>query len=264
MKKKQMNYKRVTRILLSLYLLLPSLSSHSQTLADTIRNEMIAINKAYDSAFFLTFDIRISYTSDTLWAGTDSADFKNSVMEGTYTFNRNKALYRLGNIEFMQNDSFAIGVYKDNKVILVGKPLPGQTPGMVIPTRTLIDSMMTALEAQYDYTLTFYDSVATMVFGAIDTNAVYKKIRIDYDSASHYLLKIEYRFADYEYEPLSGDEEDDLPTLRKADLVFEFKKYRIEQVGAAVFDETKYLFFDGPNTIVPADAYKDYTIYKNY
>ena len=91
-------------------------NSQAQTTADTAKAVLLAIDSAYSHAFYLGFDIKITYSSDTLWAGTDSADFNYTEMLGNYTFNGNKALYKLGDVEYMQNDSFTIGLYKENKM----------------------------------------------------------------------------------------------------------------------------------------------------
>lgn len=233
----------------------------AQTLADTIRNEIAAINQVYDSAFYLTFDIKTVYDSDTLYANTDSADFEHSEMLGTYTFHRNKALYKLGAIEFLQNDSFTIAVYKDDKFMMVGKPPTTQQPGILLPNRVLLDSMLSQLFISHEYDLLESDSINTIVFKSNYPGVKYKKILLEYEPVTHYILKVRYEFKDDGY---STREETVDAEIRNAVLTFHFLNYRADQVGAAVFDETKYLFFDGPTVFKPTAAYKDFTIYKNY
>src|SRR5689334_14707452 len=62
---------------------------------------MTEIYKAYDSINYLTFDVKYTYSSDTL-----NGNFINDALEGSYTMAGKRALYNLGNIQFMQNDSF--------------------------------------------------------------------------------------------------------------------------------------------------------------
>jgi hypothetical protein len=57
---------------------------------------------------------------------------------------------------------------------------------------------------------------------------------------------------------------DSAPQKRTVLLTFSFLNYRVDQIDPSVFSETKYLFFDGPNEIVPTAGYKDFTIYKNF
>jgi len=239
------------------WLLIFSNAGKAQTLADTIRAEMVAINKVYDSAFFLTFDVNILYNSDTLWAGTDSADFTNSEVTGTYTFCFNKALYKLDNIEYMQNDSFAIALYNDDKFILVGRP-PDTATGTFLGNRAMFDSMMVHI-LDYEYYLTDYDSIKQIIFKAFDADAAYQMMTVEYDPATYHLTKIKYRLKEVVTDQ-AGQEE----MQREADLVFLFLNYRVERLDESVFSEDKYLFFDGPGDIKPAAAYKGYTIYKHF
>ncbi|MCX6317420.1 MAG: hypothetical protein NTW29_09035 [Bacteroidetes bacterium] len=239
-----------------------NLRMNGQALADTIRNEIHAINKAYDSAFFLTFNVKMNYRSDTLWAGTDSADFNNSEVEGMYTFHRKKALYQLGDITYLQNDSFAIALYNEQKLLMVGKIIPGVQTGSFLPTRTLVDSMTTQLVQLFSYTLSKSDSVNIIQMTALDSNAAYESIRMAYEPSTHYLLHVHFRMKDYGYEMNSASAGSGI--IRKADMDIQFSHYRVSQISAAVFNESQFIYFDGPDSIRPADRYRDYTIYKNY
>jgi hypothetical protein len=271
---KKKTFMRRSKVLVLIMLLISGVESRSQINGTVVRSEMNAINRRYDSAFYLTFDIKMIYQSDAASQGqqsiSDTAEnTTNSEITGTYTFSGNKALYKLGTIEYLQNERYTIALYNDNKFILVGKPVPGQRPGMLIPTRALTDSMMTTLESAFTLSSTI-DSAAntkTIVFTAIDSAAIYEKIEVEYDLNSHYLARIQYRLKDNQ-----DDNSDEQPTrllgpqamIKRADLIFLFQHYRVEQTSPAAFDENNYLFFDGPNEIKPASAYKEYTIYKNY
>ncbi len=252
--------KRLT--VFALVLVVSTNNASSQTLEDSIRQDFVAINKTYDSAFYLTFDVDIIYhTDDTIYAGTDSADYQYSEMQGTYTFHQQKALYKLGDMEYMQNDTFTVALYKANQFLLVGKKNQAtQTPGSFVPTKALVDSLMVQMGNNYIFYRYVNDSTTQITFVANDSNWVYKEINIEFESATHYLKKIDYSFKDFGYS--QGDPL--LPPYRSARMYFYFRNYRVEHVGNDVFDESKYIRFDGPNTIVPADAYKNYTIYKNY
>lgn len=258
-RKKQFN---AARLITGMVLLLLSAGSRAQTLADTIYNETAAINKAYDSAFYLTFDIRMDYISDTIYAGTDSADFTVSQVTGTYTFFMNNALYKLDNIEYMQNDSFAIAVYNDEKFILVGKP-PAVTTGSFMPMKAMLDSLLANMQQSYMYKYHDYDSVRQISYQAIDPYLPYEMVIIEYEPGSYHLLNISVKLK-HDQGTDAGSFGGPVLDVRKANLYFRFMNYRVDQVNETVFSEDKYLFFDGPNEIKPASAYKDYVIYKNY
>lgn len=253
----------VRPFIVTLALIAASITGKGQTTADTVRSEMTIINSKYDSAFFMTLDIRINYNSDTVFAGTDSADYSNTEMTGVYTFHGNKALYRLGDIEYMQNDSFTIAVYNNEKFILVGKTIPGIRASNFVPVKATIDSMLVSLEQYYESAIMDYDSVKRISFKAIDSTLPYQRIDIEYDPGTYLLTKVKYKLRDAGQVSQTGTA-NDLQTIRKAEMVFLFQNYRVLQVGEAVFSEARYLFFDGPAEIRPADAYKDYTIYKNF
>jgi hypothetical protein len=122
--------------------------------------------------------------------------------------------------------------------------------------------MMVQLEQDYEF---FYEFVATdadsarvIICKAYDSTAIYQKIEVEYDPETHYLLKVKYWFMDEAYAS------DPFIAPPKVNLTFLFNRYRVGEVGGSVFSELKYLFFDGPDDIRPADAYKDFTIYRNF
>ncbi len=256
--------KNVLKVLIGMVLMQAAICTHSQTLADTVRSEIGKINNAYDSAFYLTFDVKMSYTNDPLLSSTDTAGRHYSEVTGTYSFFQNRALYKLGNIEYMQNDSFAIAVYHDDRLILVGRTA-GNKSSMVLPNRAVMDTLMTKLELDYIYGIENEDSVKILNFNAIDTTAPYLSIHITYNPKTYYILKIECYVRDYEYDPLTDME--DLPdfTGKRTNVMrFEFRNYRVAEMTDDAFSERKYLFMDGPGELQPSEAYKNFTIYKNY
>lgn len=256
------NKRLIRGLVLSLMLLGLNERLHSQSLADSIRNEFYAINKAYDSAFFLTFNVSMRYASDTIRIGTDSLNFTNSVVEGQYTFHNKKALYQLGDITYMRNDSFAIAAYEEQRFLLVDKVVPGIPTGSFLPVRMIVDSMMTQLVQQFTYSWIQTDSVVTINMSALDGNAAYESITISYEPATHYLLNISFRFKDFGHDDntsVSGP-----VIIRKATMSIQFSRYRVAEISEDIFSESRFIYFDGPDLIRPSDKYRDYTVYKNY
>lgn len=245
------------------FLLQMSHYTRAQTAADTARAALQAIDSSYSHGFYLGFDIKITYSSDTLWAGTDSADFNYSEMIGNYTFNGNKALYRLGDIEYMQNDSFTVALYRENKIILVGKTLPGQATSSFMPTKAVFDTMMARLDQEYSCSMQTLNDFKCIHFTANnDSTVIFKTIRIDYDPVSFLMRKVVYTMNDHGYYDNPGAMSQ--PESRQVVLTFDFMNHRAGDVNPDYFNEMNYLFFDGPAVIKPAAPYQDFTIYKSY
>jgi hypothetical protein len=253
------------KMVLAVILFFVSVCGYSQSVYENIASDMRSINKVYDSAYYLTFNLNMIYHSDTLWANTDSVDFRYSEMEGIYTFHGKKAHYRLGNMEFLQNDSFSIAMYKDDQFILVGRPVALQNPMIFLPSKAESDSAWNQLGQNFNVQLIEQDSLRQIIFTSLDTTSEYEKIVMEYDPVTYHVRTIQCRKKDfdYDYNETVGTTTPPI-TIRKADLTFQFSNYRVEEIGDTVFSSTKYLFFDGPDDIKPADAFRSFTIYKNY
>src|SRR5258705_2253715 len=79
---------------------------------DSVKAELYKINKIFDSSYYLGFDVGIAYSSDTLYGR-----FEHEEMKGKYILNNRNLYYKMGNIEYAQNDSFVYNIYHDEKMI---------------------------------------------------------------------------------------------------------------------------------------------------
>jgi hypothetical protein len=224
---------------------------------------MAGIYTAYDSASYLTFDVKYMYTSDTL-----NGNFINESLQGSYTMAGKKALYRLGNIQYMQNDSFLIAVYNDEKFILVADPQT-KNVGSNLPLRSLMDSILHSYSAHYIIsTQKINRTISALNFVRKDSLAQFDKFSITYFTKGPALLaSISYDFkeATYSDKPDSAATQLGNPApipivYRHRTLAVDFSNYRSDNSSKDLYDENNYIRLENGKW-VPADKYKDFRIY---
>jgi len=222
--------------------------------AQTPKQVMERIYQAYDSVPYLSFDVRYRYDSDTLYG-----DFTHEVMEGTYTMAGKKAKYRLGDIDFIQNDSFFIAIYNTEKYIIVADPKSSNS-GNELPMRQLIDSLVDAYSLHYTLTTSMLDSTTGKIsFTATDSTAAFSSFAIVYDTSRHFLKCIDYSFI----EPPFIDPDVTyvvMPVARKKRLRIEFSRYRVDHFSPDIYHQNSYIFFED-GVCKPVDRYSGYRIF---
>jgi hypothetical protein len=217
---------------------------------------MESIYKNYDSIPFMSFDVKFNYTSDTLLG-----DYTNEQLEGTYTMAGKKAKYRLGDIDFMQNESFFIAVYNTDKIILVDVPKTNNS-GNNLPLRQMMDSLVQSYTAQYNVNRNFTNTDTGIIsFDRTDTTTQLEKFSITYDDRNKMILKIAYDYL----EPVQLDSNvnfSSLPANRKKRLTIEFSNYRFDNYDDAVYNENNYIYFER-GVCKPVAKYEDFKIYNS-
>lgn len=249
MMKKYMSQKIVLFALLFTGLF-PGMNAQGQT----PQQVMESIYQAYDSVPYLSYDVKYIYDSDTLYG-----EFTHEVMEGSFTMAGKKAKYRLGNIDFIQNDSFFLAIYHADKYILVSDPRTTNA-GSELPMRQLIDSLVTTYALHYTLTTSILDSTTGKInFAKNDSLAAFLNFAITYDTTRHLLKSIEYSFEEPPVmEP--GVEYVSLPATRRKTLKIEFLKYRVDNFSPELYEENSYIFFED-GVCKPVEKYIDYRIF---
>jgi hypothetical protein len=222
-------------------------SSKAQTPQDTL----YSIYAKYDSLEGLTFDIKYTYTSDTLYG-----DFIYDVLEGNYTMYGKKALFHLGDIDYMQNDSFFVAVYKKDEIILVTDPRKTNS-GSFLPLREQMDSLMLSYAEHYTNTTSENDSTGKIVFTAKDSMAQFKSYVIEYDAQVRVMLSLNYEFE--ELVPVDPETSSEM-VMRTRRLKVEFLKYRFDNFSEDLYDESKYIFFENGEW-KPASQYASFRVF---
>ncbi len=219
----------------------------------SVQEIMSGIYKKYDSLSYITFNVKYTYSTDTVMG-----NFTHEVMNGSYTMAGKKAKYTIGDIDFLQNDSFLIAVYNNNKFIMVSDPNTINT-GSELPMRSVMDSMIQAYSRHY--TINSADIPGRITFDKADDTAQFKKFVISYDPATNYLRSIQY---DYEENVTTEAPEDTTiaqrSALRQKRLTIDFSDYRLDNFSPALYSESNYIWFED-GECKPVDKYRDYKIY---
>lgn len=223
----------------------------AQTLTDTIQG----LYHFYDSIRYLTFDVRYYYTTDTVNGETETDQ-----LMGTYTMSHKRVLYRLGNVEFMQNDSLFISVYHDDKVMMVA-PRKVDNAGTLLPLREALDSMITTYNSHYTVTHQHNtgDSISTIHFEG-DSTAPFAHFYLIYNRESQLITEMKYVY----YE---GEVSEDLPrsslpdsSLRERRLTIYLENYRFDNISPELYDPSNYVWKEGGKW-TPIRKYIDYRVY---
>lgn len=207
----------------------------------------------YDSLDYLTFDVKYTYSTDTV-----NGDFKINVLNGSYTLAGKKSFYNLGDIQCMQNDSFLISVYNKDKFITVEDP-PNVT-GSQLPLSALIDSL--ALTYSQDYQIsTSTDSIfGTISFLRADSLAQYDQFFIKYDTTSDFLTSLEFDYIENKILESDDSTLDGQNITHKTKLIVDFLNYRIDHFSDSIYHEYNYIWFEDGKW-KPVDKYRDYQVY---
>lgn len=221
--------------------------------SQTPQQALDSIYERYDSLPNLSFDVRYTLTSDTVYG-----NFVYDVLEGKYTLNRRKAIFRLGDIEYMQNDSFFIAVYKKDELMIVTDPKKANS-GSYLPMREQIDSMLALYSDDYAISVTTVDSVGRIIFERKpDSIAQFKTYTIEYDTASKYLRSVSFVFE--EHTPVS--ETNTMDVIRTRKLKLEFLNYRFDFFGNEMYDEENY-FYKEQDEYKPTATYANFRIFNS-
>jgi hypothetical protein len=217
----------------------------------TPQQVLTKIYKAYDSLKYLSFNVKYTYTSDTV-----REDFINDVLEGTYTLAGKKARFNLDNIEFMQNDSFFIAVYNEDKFIMVSDPR-SKNAGSELPMRQVMDSLVTML-GHYTLGLTNFSDTAVVKLTKIDSIAKFTSFTLTFDTAQNIIHSISYAFE--ELTPVDSMGITLPPVMRQKRLKIEFSNYRFDNFSDLLYDENNYIFFEN-GVCKPVEKYNDFRIF---
>lgn len=215
----------------------------------------------YDSVKYLSFDVRFNYNSDTLLGKFDAEQ-----MDGTYTLAGNKAKYRLGDIDFMQNDSFFIAVYNKDKLIMVDQP-KAINMGSQLPMRQQIDSLLLAYADHYNIT-SYSLSADTGVIQLLGTDSLaqFDRFALQYDTRNYMLYEVSYNYKETaeldtavlaSYQASTGTT--DVPMQNKR-FTIRFLNYRYDNFDDTAYDENNYIWFEN-GMCKPAARYEEYKIY---
>lgn len=250
-----MNKTTLTAVALSVALLCTAFTSRGQV--EKAKQSMMNIYKAYDSLKYLSFDVKYEYNTDTL-----QGDFSHDELKGTYSMHGKNAVYTLGDIDFMQNDSFLIAVYNKEKFMIVSDPQLSNA-GVILPMHEQIDSLFRSAAANYTVTVTTKRDITAIAMVAKDKLQSFNKFIITYDNNHYYLISLQYSFigkSDRVVNDTEGPPQKLSNILRKKSLSIKFSNYKFDNFSSSLYDEKKYIFFE-QNIYKPTEQYKEFKVY---
>jgi hypothetical protein len=215
-----------------------------------IVSESTKIQEAFKHPAFLSFDMKYTYAFEA----EPSVMLDSSI--GSFKISGNRYWGTIDSAEFMQNDSFALVVYKPGKLINVNKPkgLYPQVTGFA-----MLDSLVGRNGYTYSFGRQGKNRVITLLFP--DKHSPYKKFSVSYDSVSYLVTGMDYIIRE-EYltgEALSSDPAVN-PAGRFMQVKIAFSNYQTIAFSSSVFDAGNYFIIrSGLYTASP--SYEDYQVF---
>jgi hypothetical protein len=243
-----------------------AMTANSQTPLDTARNIALEFFKTYDSLHYLTFDVKFIYSSDTVYG-----DYSHEVMTGTYTMSGSKAKYNIGDVEYLQNDSFNIAVYHKDEMIVVADPVV-RNAGSLLPMRDMIDSLLQSYAPHYTISVKAASTGVDDSLGYVkllkkttDTLSYYNKYVIEFNLEYFTITAIDIEFTEPGHNLSIEDEPDEAVRLLKNSsrtrrLRIEFSNYRLENFSDDVYSENNFIW-EEDGEYKPVGKFKTYTVY---
>jgi hypothetical protein len=239
-------------------------SAQAQYSLDSAKAKLYKINKVFDSATYLGFDVHIAYNSDTLYG-----KFVHEEMDGNYVLNEKSIYYKMGAAEFAQNDSFSYSIDHDDKLIIMVRQ-QNTSNGSLFPLKHFLDSTLNQFDTAYNIILEDTDDFSRLSFTAKFDTLPYRYFAIYYDSSSYYPNKFEMEFYD------GGDESDTVflvndsihasqfttPKIKRR-IAISFSNYNTPN-SLEVFDNNRYVWFNRVyRSYEPSDRFKGYRLIAN-
>jgi hypothetical protein len=248
------------RILISMAIVIAGNTSMAQTNLDSVRLELYRVNKVFDSSIYLGFDVGIVYASDTLFGKYDYEE-----MNGNYVLNNSNVYYKMGDIEYAQNDSFVYNIYHDGKMLTMTRDVTAAN-SRLFPLKDFLDSTITWYDSLYTITQSESEGLKVIEFSTSDPAMQYNRFAIYYDSISYYPSKFEMSF----FESLNNlpDIPDSLQQLikvraMKKTLTMTFSNYYNPE-NLDVFKNGRYVSFDRlRRKYMPSEKFRDYRFISN-
>jgi hypothetical protein len=227
---------------------------------DGVSQKLYSVNRVFDSAYFLQFNIKFIYNSDTLYGKFDKRE-----RAGKYIISKNNFYYQLGDVEFMQNDTFAFSVFHSDQTMLLSKRSMESALG-TLPLKQFLDSCLAQYRDYFHVNILVDETEEeeTIEFVADSANMPYDKFSITYDISSYYPSKIEFQYREMEAPYQNEDDSIQIeqePVLRKKTMTILFTDYKFADTDLSLFNEENYVLFDSlRRRFIPAEKYKKYIL----
>ena len=224
-----------------------------------IKNKLYLVNKSFDSAQYLAFDVEIQFSSDTV-----NGHFETDFQTANYAMHKRNIYVNVGGTEFMQNELFSITAYNNEQTMMVNRQKKKNSS--FFPLKEFVDSTLNYFSNYYTITNDSANHTEYIDFVTDSANVLYKTMRISFEPRHHLLSRIEMSFL----QPFNNEDVkttgDSTSTAMPAVMVkkyiqMDFKNYHFLQ-NLDLFDQTKYIFYDRQRKeYTAAGKYLGYKIY---
>lgn len=246
------------------------------SILDSAKNELYRINKIFDSAQYVGFDLNILYKSDST-----NVTVETDQMDGNYVLNKHNMYYQMGSNVYVQTDSFAYNIYPEEQMMMMTKNFITQNSN-AFPLRNFVDSMIYYYANDYTITINtipsnIYDSVKRIKFNKIPVSNIAASPSGNAPEGMEYnYFYIDYNFGTTgKYEPIkfefSYDEEAQSITLDSLGnntnpntymatktVTMNFSNFKTE-INFELFNDASYVFYNRQRKIYePIGKYRDY------
>ena len=215
-----------------------------------IPNESIKIQMAYKNPAYLTFNVKYTYAAEATPTVFDDSTMGTFKISGTYYWGN------LDSLEFMQNGSYAVYLYKPNKIMSINNPA---TVYPQIANFTLFDSLIGKNNYTSGLTYSGVNKIITMTFSNPDFP--YKNYSVWYDSTSYLVNKIIYTiredFTEYtdSYNRSVGSNTSDYTIITA-----NYTNYQTTAFTNTIFNTVNYFVIFG-GVYYPQSPYTNYEIF---
>jgi hypothetical protein len=215
--------------------------------------ESSKMQMAYKNQAYLSFNIKYTYAAET-----DPNTIIDSSM-GTVKMSGNYYWGTMDSLEFMQNNSYNLVLYKSEFLMRIGNPEP------VYP-QIINFSMFDSLVGKNNYTIsnTVNGSVKNLelTFSSPAFLFPYKNYKVSYDSITHFVNQISYTIND---EVIDSQESYNKlvsggPLTEYVIVTANFTNYQTAPFSTTVFNSSNY-FLQSGKVFTPQPPYQSYEVF---
>jgi len=227
---------------------------------DTVKSELFKINKVFDSSMYLGFKVDAVYSSDTLFG-----EFEHEEMTGDYILNQKDFYYKIGNTEYVQNDSFIYNIYHDDKMMIMTYDTTA-FHNSLFPLKEFLDSVINQYDSLYTISMnTDTTGIKVIEFTSLDTNAAYDRFAVYYEPLSYKPQRFELSFK-------GNFDLSDVPDSLRVPLMAQPLHKRLSMsfydyynlTSLDVFENVNYVFYDRMRKAYrPSEKYKAFRFMAN-
>jgi hypothetical protein len=246
-------YKKIITGFIMMMIFLPI--AKSQDVAK-VKGLLMNLSHNYDTSTNLTFSVRLTNITEP-----EAGAIVSDKVEGAYALKGKHALYTMGDIEVMQNDSFLIAVYNSNKFVIVSKP-KNSSSTQFFPFRETMDSLLRLSSEKYSIqsTIDKKEKIGYVTFAAKDSNEKVREFRLTYNTTLGLINSIRYLFFEYKQAPDAYKEQNPTMVKNKKTMLIEFADYSHQPISASLLNENKYIFFEDKECKLK-EKYKNFKLY---